>query len=478
MDKYDLVIVGAGISGLYCAYHLQKQYPKILIIEKDDRIGGRIFTQKIVANNKDVYIELGANRFSIHHTKVMKLINDLKLSKFLINDIVDETTSQYISSKYFDYDNNIDLRKSMKIVLDIGKLYKKHKLMEISFSQLCKNIFDIQSYVLFKKLILENIKNNRVNYAGGLNKERFHPSYKGLFCEIDLRKINKNDNYKTPYFADYIHVFEQSAFIGMRIIYTLFFNKEINMYYRLSNGNISICDRLLELFLQNGGTIYYNCNFIDFKYSNKEFDIIINNDDYKLHVFSKLLIVTIPTNNLKKIPSFYHLQPYLQQCTSIVLGFIYAVYPKDPKTNKVWFHDIPCIITDNELRIVWSADKNNGVIMLSYMSGKNVYKYEKLFKKSTDKFYAELEKNLLILFPGINIPKPTSIYFKAWTNGGSSAFYKDTDYCNIYKKILFPIKNVPVYICNEAYCYRGGWTEGALEVADEVINKIVLENKK
>jgi len=83
MDKYDLVIVGAGISGLYCAYHLQKQFPKILIIEKDDRIGGRIFTQKIVANNKQVYIELGANRFSIHHTKVMKLINDLKLSKFV-----------------------------------------------------------------------------------------------------------------------------------------------------------------------------------------------------------------------------------------------------------------------------------------------------------------------------------------------------------------------------------------------------------
>jgi hypothetical protein len=43
---------------------------------------------------------------------------------------------------------------------------------------------------------------------------------------------------------------------------------------------------------------------------------------------------------------------------------------------------------------------------------------------------------------------------------------------------LFPIKNVPVYICNEAYCYRGGWAEGALEVADEVINKIVLQNKK
>jgi len=480
MESFDLVIIGGGISGLYCAYHLQKQFPKILIIEKDDRIGGRIFTQKIVANNKHSYIELGANRFSIHHTKVMKLIDDLKLSNFLIKDI-DEMSSQYISSKSFDYDNNVNIRELMKIVIDVGKHLKKHKLMEISFAQLCQNIFDRPNYLLFKKLLIENIKNNRVNYAGGLSKERFHPSYKGLFCDVEetLRKINKKDTYRTPYFVDYIHVFEQSAFIGMRMIYTLFFNKKINLYYRLANGNISICDRLYELFLQRGGTIYYNCDFIDFKYSNsnKEFDIIYNNGDRTINIFSKLLIVTIPTNYLKKIPSFSHLQPYLQHCNSTVLGFIYAVYPKNPKTNKVWFHDIPWIITDNELSQVWSADKKNGVLMVSYMFGsKIVDKYERLFKKSIDKLYAVLEKNLMILFPSINIPKPTNLYFKAWKDGGTNAFYADTDYCDIYKKILFPIKNVPVFICNEAYSYRGGWIEGSLEVADEVINKIVLDN--
>jgi flavin-dependent dehydrogenase len=39
---YDVVIVGAGISGSYAAYTLKKQCKniKVLIIEAKDRVGG------------------------------------------------------------------------------------------------------------------------------------------------------------------------------------------------------------------------------------------------------------------------------------------------------------------------------------------------------------------------------------------------------------------------------------------------------
>jgi len=42
---YDYCFIGAGISVLYCAYHLKKKNPtiSIVILEKENRIGGRVY---------------------------------------------------------------------------------------------------------------------------------------------------------------------------------------------------------------------------------------------------------------------------------------------------------------------------------------------------------------------------------------------------------------------------------------------------
>lgn len=44
--KYDVIIVGAGISGLICAIELEKRNYKPLIIEATDRVGGRVKTDQ------------------------------------------------------------------------------------------------------------------------------------------------------------------------------------------------------------------------------------------------------------------------------------------------------------------------------------------------------------------------------------------------------------------------------------------------
>ena len=48
--NYDLVIIGGGISGLYSALKLQKNYNKILLVEKNSNLGGRIQTEKLNYN--------------------------------------------------------------------------------------------------------------------------------------------------------------------------------------------------------------------------------------------------------------------------------------------------------------------------------------------------------------------------------------------------------------------------------------------
>jgi len=45
-DDLDVIICGAGISGLSAAYHFRQNNPKLrfLVLEGRDRIGGRVFT--------------------------------------------------------------------------------------------------------------------------------------------------------------------------------------------------------------------------------------------------------------------------------------------------------------------------------------------------------------------------------------------------------------------------------------------------
>ena len=45
-EKYDVIIVGAGMSGLSAAYRILTQRPstKLLILESRERVGGRIWS--------------------------------------------------------------------------------------------------------------------------------------------------------------------------------------------------------------------------------------------------------------------------------------------------------------------------------------------------------------------------------------------------------------------------------------------------
>ena len=39
---HSVIIIGAGIAGLHAAQQLKKQFPDVLVVEAQDRIGGRI----------------------------------------------------------------------------------------------------------------------------------------------------------------------------------------------------------------------------------------------------------------------------------------------------------------------------------------------------------------------------------------------------------------------------------------------------
>lgn len=74
----DVVIVGAGLTGLCLAHYLRDTELDIVILEARDRLGGRILTNSI----KDGGIEMGATWFNDQHTELLKLIQKLGLKTF------------------------------------------------------------------------------------------------------------------------------------------------------------------------------------------------------------------------------------------------------------------------------------------------------------------------------------------------------------------------------------------------------------
>ncbi|XP_015256947.1 PREDICTED: probable flavin-containing monoamine oxidase A [Cyprinodon variegatus] len=83
-DIWDVVIIGAGLSGLSAAHLLRKRDPKlkIVILEAKDRVGGRTVSSEIPAADGVDRWDLGGQWVGSTQTHIMELIKDLGLEVY------------------------------------------------------------------------------------------------------------------------------------------------------------------------------------------------------------------------------------------------------------------------------------------------------------------------------------------------------------------------------------------------------------
>ena len=79
--KPKVIIIGAGFAGLTAAYKLHQRKIDFVILEARNRIGGRIFSHTIDANEKLV-IELGGEWVGKSHKRMIELCDEFKLTLF------------------------------------------------------------------------------------------------------------------------------------------------------------------------------------------------------------------------------------------------------------------------------------------------------------------------------------------------------------------------------------------------------------
>src|ERR1700731_3825024 len=77
-NMYDIVVVGAGMAGLTAARALAERGRKVLVVEAQDRIGGRIWTRHV----GDEAIELGAEFIHGRPPELWALIEEAGLETY------------------------------------------------------------------------------------------------------------------------------------------------------------------------------------------------------------------------------------------------------------------------------------------------------------------------------------------------------------------------------------------------------------
>ncbi|GAB6027563.1 hypothetical protein CHUAL_001805 [Chamberlinius hualienensis] len=77
--KTEVIIIGAGLSGLCAAKLLNENGVNVQVVEARDRVGGRIFTVK---QDKFGWVDLGASYVAKNQNYILRIINELGLKTY------------------------------------------------------------------------------------------------------------------------------------------------------------------------------------------------------------------------------------------------------------------------------------------------------------------------------------------------------------------------------------------------------------
>lgn len=363
-ELFDVIIIGAGASGISAANYLQQNGKKVLILEARNRIGGRIHDTYIKGFGK---IPLGAAWL---HYKQDAWPN-YNIDKHMLKELLNEYNIKYTESSGLSneenmiiYDNQGQIfsdKKMLRILNNLPILLCKEckKKPEIPLSDAVRNI--LRKYNLPKDI--ENAFINRTTEHCSLN--------------ADLMRCKNYDCWQP-------------------------------------NGDIVVegYNKLLKELSKN---IKIKLNSEVTKIEQNSLDVIIttkNNDKYK----SKYIISTLPLGVLKKGNIIF--SPLLPEEKINSLTKIYT------GSHEKIFLSFPYKFWDPNLHVFHFADKNhrglctqwqnlpiktNKNILYTNLSGPDI----KYVYKSDDQLKKICMKNLRKIF-GRKIPNPEYIYVTRW----------------------------------------------------------------
>ena len=402
---FDIIIIGGGVSGLYAALKLNKN-KKVLLLEKEQHFGGRIYTDYFSLNSKKYSLEAGAARILETHNLMIQLIKKMNLYSKLVK--IDARVN-FIPSKYYTL---------TKYANKTGFDYIDEILKQKNESN------EYLRQITFEQLLLKHYSDDKV---------KFILDSCGYYGDLKIQNA-----------YDALKVFKYSV-------------RTDKHYYIMKNGFSQLINEMISviklkhmcLLNQYCKNIYYNDGVFTLNINNKKF-------------LCQNIILAIPKENLLNLGYLKPYFPLLNSIYCIPLLRIYSIYKKED----VWFHGLKKITTNNKLKYVIPINPEKGIIMTSYTDHTNVNYWQQKCKNKKELDFA-LKKNIENVFR-IKAKTPLDIKCYHWPCG--VGLWKPGYNSNeVITNVLHPNKKIPMFIVGENYSKYQGWMEGALDSVERCL---------
>jgi monoamine oxidase len=404
------VIVGAGIAGLWLADKLTEAGETITLIERNDYIGGRVYTR---LRKDDEQYEIGAGRISSAHPLVNGLIDRFGLTRIPL---------PASSSTAWKPDG-------------FTPVLPNH--FEPTWTALVSEIACLPATILATR----TLRDIAVDLLGVAATERLLDHF--------------------PYRTETEHMRADVALRAFLPGGEMAPNAE---YFVVKEGLTTILTCLMKEIRRHPGRakILLNSQVIDIRrLPDGNYAAILKGPVPA--VIADRVILTVPVAALRSIPVLRDAAP-LRHLDMAPLTRIYARYPAS-KEVPAWFADIPHTVTRSSLRYVIPINPINGIIMISYTDGRDTATWHGLKNPAlTEAIQEEVHR----LFPLHPIPPPLWVRAYEWDTG--TTFWRPGMYDPVavsHQMIQPRPSTMPGLFCvGESFSVgRQAWIEGALEHA-------------
>jgi hypothetical protein len=414
MFNFDIVIVGAGLAGLYCGIELAKKGKSVCILEKYKYLGGRVVTY----HEGQYSWEIGAGRISDSHTMVHSLLSRYGLKTYPLSD-----------KQTFVEDNGAQRENKFTTMIQ----------------PILREISELPAAVLEKHTLEEIMKS--------------------IYGEVKTRELLS----EFPYRAE---VSVLRADLGI----AAFTQGEMSSYkgYSVVGGGLSLLiDAMANEFKKAGGVIKLNYEMVGLSQPDAHSKVVIECRVEKSAadvVFANKVILALHSSALKSCPDTRHF-PALKHLVMCPLLRTYGIFPT--YNGSAWFSGFNTCVTAGPVRYFIPIDEKKGVAMVSYTDADDANYLIKMLKKEGEAALGEfILKELRIMFPDLVIPKYTLFKAHPWYAGCTYWTPGDYDPERMSEEAMHPDKNMPsVYVCGESFSMKQAWMEGALEHASDMIKK-------
>ncbi|MBN2662174.1 MAG: protoporphyrinogen oxidase [Bacteroidales bacterium] len=281
--KTDIIIIGAGLTGLTLAFYLKKAGKNVLIIEKNDIVGGVIQTHE---HDGFIY-ETGPNTGVLSNPELVQLFDDLK------NDCELETANKASKQRWI-------LKKGKWNALPSG-----------AFSAIKTPLFSFKDKL---KILGEPFRKKGTNpneTVAELVKRRMGKSFLDYAVDPFISGIYAGDPNKlvTKFALPKLYNLEQNygSFIKgsikkAKLPKTQLEKRATKEVFSTKGGLKNLISALEKNIEQKN--IYKNCNNVTIEKSNNSFNTIFEHKDHNINIISKKIITTVGAYALPEILSF------------------------------------------------------------------------------------------------------------------------------------------------------------------------------